>query len=162
MSKLKVLAMSGKEAAEKFWPEEQIIVPDWNVYNPPASEASRYDVIHAHFLLQRVLNADVDSCVEKWVRILKPGGELHINVPALEWVAEQIQSGNPSPLLLVHIFGPQVDDKFWMSGFTMSRLRQICLKLALDVKMARTYGYGFMFNEEEFKAKQHHLIAVKT
>lgn len=100
--------------------------------------------------------------MKNWLRVLKPGGELHIWVPSLEWVAREILAEEPSVLMLVHIFGPQADESgFWLSGFTMRRLRVDFDDLDLQVVTARTAYYSMVVGGQDVKAEQHYVVGRK-
>ena len=96
------------------------------------------------------------------MNVLKPGGELHLFVPSLEWVAREILAEDPSVLMLIHIFGPQNDEMgFWLSGFTMRRLRVDMEDVGFAVATAKVAYYSMMIGGKDVQAEQHYVVGRK-
>src|SRR3972149_11716528 len=53
-------------------------------------ESEVYDVVHARHVLEHFYSDEAPSLLKEWVRILKVGGELIINVPNLAFCAREI------------------------------------------------------------------------
>lgn len=107
-------------------------------------------------------NAAVHTTLKNWYHVLKPGGELHLFVPSLEWVAREIMAEDPSVLMLIHIFGPQSDEEgFWLSGFTMRRLRVDMDDVGFEVITAKVGYYSMIIGEQEVQAEQHYVVGRK-
>lgn len=49
-----------------------------------------FDVVNASHVLEHFAPFEAPAIVREWLRILKPGGKLRIEVPNVEWAAEQI------------------------------------------------------------------------
>jgi hypothetical protein len=112
--------------------------------------------------LQRVSNAAVNTTLKNWLHVLKPGGELHLFVPSLEWVAREILAETPSVLMLIHIYGPQADENtFWLSGYTMRRLRVDMEDVGFAVTTAKVGYYSMVIGEKDVQAEQHYVVGRK-
>ena len=164
---MKVLALGtgAVEIAEnKLWPGEDVEQPRWNIYSPPKRHNRKYAHILAYFVLPRVANLAVVDTLSRWRGLLQPGGELHVHVPSAEWFAREILNPQqPSPFALQHLFGLQVDeDSFYLSAFTLARLRQDMDAAGLAVEYARVYPYQFIVNETAYQAEQHHVMGVRA
>lgn len=117
----------------------------------------------AYQALQRVSNAAVHNTLKNWRHVLKPGGELHLFVPSLEWVAREILNEDPSVLTLVHIFGPQNDENtFWLSGYTMRRLRVDMEDVGFAVVTAKVGYYSMVIGGKDVEAEQHYVVGRKV
>jgi len=119
--------------------------------------------VFAYQALQRVSNAAVHNTLKNWRHVLKPGGELHLFVPSLEWVAREILDEDPSVLTLVHIFGPQNDENtFWLSGYTMRRLRVDMEDVGFAVVTAKVGYYSMVIGGKDVEAEQHYVVGRKV
>jgi len=119
--------------------------------------------VFAYQALQRVSNAAVHNTLKNWRHVLKPGGELHLFVPSLEWVAREILNEDPSVLTLVHIFGPQNDENtFWLSGYTMRRLRVDMEDVGFAVVTAKVGYYSMVIGGKDVEAEQHYVVGRKV
>jgi predicted SAM-dependent methyltransferase len=113
--------------------------------------------------LQRVSNAAVHDTLLNWRNVLKVGGELHIMVPSLEWMAREILNEDPSPMMLVHIFGVQsTPEDFWLSGYTMRRLRVDMEDAGFAVEAAKVGYYTMNISGQEHTAETHYVLGRKT
>lgn len=159
--KNRVLALGSEAQAQELYPDAVIKTPeDWDPYNPPSSNFNRYNAIVAYFTLQKVVNPQVENVMLAWKKMLKKGGELHVNVPALEWLTHHPRGMVP-PIVLVHLWGTQQGDDYWMSGYTMLRLRSIFQQIDMDVRSAQTFPYKVTINGQDHKALQHYIVGVK-
>jgi len=128
----------------------------------PEGWAKKYDKVFAYQALQRVSNAAVNTTLKNWFNVLKPGGELHLFVPSLEWVAREILAEDPSVLMLVHIFGPQRDEEtFWLSGYTMRRLRVDMEDAGFHVTTAKVGYYSMVVGGKDISAEQHYVVGAR-
>ena len=164
---MKVLALGAgaiEIAENNLWPGADVERPSWNIYAPPKKHNRKYARILAYFVLPRVANLAVVDTLSRWRGLLQPGGELHVHVPSAEWFAREILNPQqPSPFALQHLFGLQVDeDSFYLSAFTLGRLRQDMDAAGLAVEYARVYPYQFSVNETTYQAEQHHVKGVRA
>ena len=137
------------------------------VYYGDAMDADSYvkgkfDVVFASHVLEHMPWHATDSVLASWVRILNPGGALHVMVPSLEWCAEEILSDNPSKALLPVLFGGQFqtgDDH--LTGFTMRYLRARMEKAGLHVYRAVSGAKEIHVGEgEQVESDQHYAIGL--
>jgi predicted SAM-dependent methyltransferase len=124
--------------AREIWQEAEIETSTIE----PGKKRTDYDSLLAYMVLQRVPYRDVLKIIKGWVEVLKPGGELTVMVPSLEWAAVQVLSKERSPVLLVHLFGGQDNpERFHHSGFTMLDVRSLCSRAGVAVTHAATGEY---------------------
>jgi hypothetical protein len=138
---MKVLAIgeNAKDFAQEIFPEAEV---DATPLLPGKKRRTDYDSVLSYLALPRVPYRDVMRTVKVWVEALKPGGELTLMVPSLEWAAVQILSPERSPALIVHLFGEQGSrERFHTSGFTMLDLRSLCSMCGIAVTHASTGEY---------------------
>lgn len=151
------------------WEEAEVVTtssnpdvdPDYltNFWEIPHEE--EFDALLASHVLQRAGWFEVPEVLEDWKGLLKPGGELHIIVPSLEWAAREILSENPSPALFPHLYGGQQNESnVHHSGFTMRYLRVRMAKSGFKVQRARTGGYEISVQGGKHKAHQHYIMGV--
>src|SRR3990167_3705957 len=90
-----------------------------------------------------------------WMDALRPGGEMTIFMPSLEWAAEQILfSESPSPALQAHLFGLQRNQKeTFLGGYTLMQIRGFCDQVGLKITHAKTGIYEIAGHEAD-----NHLI----
>lgn len=137
---VRVLAIgeNAEEFAKEIFPEAQIDAAPLL----PGKHRTGYDSLLSYLALPRVPYRDVMRTVKAWVEALKPGGELTLMVPSLEWAAVQILSSERSPALIVHLFGEQGSrERFHASAFTMLDLRSLCALAGIAVTHASTGEY---------------------
>ncbi len=56
-------------------------------------ESDEFDIAFSSHTLEHFKREEVPAVLKEWVRILKPGGELRLIVPNLEWAADKIKEG---------------------------------------------------------------------
>ena len=153
---MKVLAIGdgADQVARQFWPEAQVDKTEAR----PGKKRTDYDAVVSYHVLPTISIHENLSAVKTWAECLRPGGELHLFTPSLEWAAEQVLEETPSPALPVHLYGMQRGQgQFYVSGYTMRDLRYLCDRAGLAVKHARagTYTIG------EHECEMHLVIGVK-
>jgi ubiquinone/menaquinone biosynthesis C-methylase UbiE len=124
----------------------------------------KLDGLMASHVLEHFSYWSTEDVLKGWVRCLKPGGELHILVPSLEWAAREVLSENPSPAVYAQLYAGQVNQ--WdvhLTGFTMRKLRKLMENVGINVHTARTGIYHLRVGtiEKEFEALQHYVAGVK-
>lgn len=128
--------------------------------NMPEELHGKFDAIFASHVLEHFSYWKTNLVVDGWVKCLKPGGELHVVVPSLEWACREVLSENPSPAVYPQLFAGQMNE--WdvhLTGFTMRKLRQLFEKAGLNVGIARTGIYHIVVGQlGEFEALQHYIV----
>jgi hypothetical protein len=111
---------------------------DGNEVYPLAGYADdSVDVIRASHILEHFSHREVSAIINHWVSKLKPGGELRVAVPDLEWIAKQYLAGSPMPIQ-GYLFGGQVDDNdYHRSIFD----RELLTELFLAAKLIEITGW---------------------
>lgn len=131
--------------------------------NIPAELHEKFDAVFASHVLEHFSYWQTNNVLEGWIKCIKPGGELHIVVPSLEWAAREVLSENPSPAVYAQLYAGQVNQ--WdvhYTGFTMRKLRQLFEKLGVNCHTATTGVYHIRVGSVgEFEAHQHYVAGVK-
>lgn len=171
---MKALVIGGTEKeAKTLWKDAEVETMDANPENKatytrdaqtmPEELYERYDVVLASHVLEHVPYWEVHKVLAEWAKVLKPGGEMHVIVPSLEWAAQQIAiEEKPSPALLQHLHGGI--DTPWnihLCSFTMRALRSVFEMAGLAVVRARTGPYHIMAYDKEYMAEQHYICGIK-
>ena len=119
------------------------------------------DLISSHHSFEHIRIKDALPTLKEWHRVLKPGGIVHINVPDLLWVAEQLvrtqgnllwsamgeRTGNWEEgytKLLYCIFGDQSTDfQVHKTGFTAPYLTSLLEQAGFhDIRSDQADGMG--------------------
>ncbi|MDP4302221.1 methyltransferase domain-containing protein [Leptothrix discophora] len=62
------------------------------------------DEVHAYHVLEHILHWEVEPCLREWLRVLKPGGRLVLELPCLDKILSIFQAhlaaGTPAPVQL--------------------------------------------------------------
>lgn len=155
------------------WEEAEVltldVLPDYepdilcNADDIPAQWDESFDGVLASHVLEHFGFWYTGIVLEKWIRLLKPGGELHIVVPSAEWAARQILSEGPSYATFPHLFGSHINEyQMHKSAFTMRLLRVEFEKAGLLTRRATTGQYNISVNGEAYVAEQHYIMGVKS
>lgn len=151
-----------KEIARKHFPEAEVIIsldidpatePDVlaDITLPlPADYWAQFDVVHLSHVLEHINWAQVIGTLRNLRELLKPGGELHIYVPALEWAAMEILKPKASNVLMSHLYGSQSSPwQYHRSGYTLPMLRQLMALVGLTVIQAGQSKLGIRWAQGE-------------
>lgn len=130
--------------------------------NMPPELYGKLDGLLASHVLEHFSYWNTNKVLAGWIKCLKPGGEIHILVPSLEWAARQVLSENPSPAIYAQLYAGQVNQ--WDrhdTGFTMRKLRQLFQVEGVNVHTAKTGIYHIRVgNLGEFEAEQHYIAGT--
>ncbi len=140
---MKVLAIgvNADKVAAQFFKDATIERIDLQPHNWQMKGV--YDALVSYHVLPCISHREVGKAARAWVACLKQGGEFQMFVPSLEWAARQILSPNPSPVTLQHLYGLQRQKgEFYISGFILRDLRDLCDKIGIDVEHARVGEYN--------------------
>lgn len=122
---------------DKFWPQfinvDKHAEPDVVCDGRKLTFANDYaDEIHSIHFVEHVPRLEVDDMLVDWMRVLKPGGKLAIEVPCLNKMAQFIVDGEKNlALTLLGIFGDPRDKKPGMMhgwAYTKEELTDILLQ----------------------------------
>lgn len=89
----------------------------------PAYADGSVDEIRASHILEHFGHREVPEVLKEWVRVLKPGGEIRIAVPDLDWLIQHRESNQPIESYLMG--GQTNDDDFHRSVYTERKLRDL-------------------------------------
>ena len=79
----------------------------------PDEWADQFDVVHSEHALEHFEYEDTQDILKEWVRIVKPGGQLRVEMPDLQWAAEQIvETGDITTFLQGSLYGDQASE-YW-------------------------------------------------
>jgi predicted SAM-dependent methyltransferase len=127
-----------------------------------------YDTVLMHHVLEHMPIAAVGKVLANVCAVLKPGGYLHLFVPSLEWVAEQVlYADRVSPALPQVIHGSERDE--WhthYSSFTLPILRYLLGEAGLLVIRAERGEFivestDAQGQKEHYTCGQNYVVAMK-
>ncbi len=99
--------------------------------------ADHFDEILAQDVLEHLERTEIDSALEEWARLLRPGGELFVRVPNIIGVAELLKeklSFEEQSTLVQNLFGTQAyTGDYHHVGFTEITLRTQLHAAGLEV-----------------------------
>ena len=151
----RVLAVghASKDLAQEFYPEAVVDVAE----KPPKKVL--YSALVAVNVLQTVPLRRVKVTLQAWRDCLAEGGVMHVFVPSMDWAAEQILSGDPSPATMIHVFGQEGENR---SGFTMLDLRQKFSAAGIPVRDARVGIRVINTNGTEYETDALYICGYKN
>lgn len=126
----------------------------------PALDQS-YDVVHARHVLEHFGRDEVPAVLREWLRILRVGGRLHLNVPNLAFAARRVlemEDGAPyDPYPGWQLYGEQASAyDYHKTGFTKRILRNLLLRIG-DLECVEVQeSPGRPFNLEATAVKSEH------
>lgn len=82
----------------------RMLPPDWT---------EQFDEVKASHVLEHFTYESVPAILAEWVRLVKPGGSLYLEVPDMQWAAEEILRGAWDVTLQGAIWGDQ-GHPYWM------------------------------------------------
>lgn len=96
----------------------------------PAAHFGRYDVVHAHHVLEHLPYPDTATTLAHWTRLLRPGGELRVRVPnlahAMRTLLDPEAPGERKEYAFQQLYGTQTNE--WQAhkqGFTAEGLGRL-------------------------------------
>jgi SAM-dependent methyltransferase len=99
----------------------------------------KFDVVFASHVLEHIEYRMTRKTLTSMASALKPGGELWIIVPSLEWIADEIAAESKNmAAVIASIYGGQGSPfQYHKSGFTIAMLRQIMSSMGLIIRQAK-------------------------
>ncbi|MEP0815708.1 MULTISPECIES: glycosyltransferase [Trichocoleus] len=121
-------------------------ITQMDIFNLPFPPSS-VDEIFTEHMLEHLSKYEVPQVLKEWARVLKPEGQLVMNLPNLEWCLRQWLDKPESERWgwqLDTIFGLQSHPgEFHKTGFTAPRLRQLLAKAGFrDISIADCWSHG--------------------
>jgi len=103
------------------------------------------DVAFASHVLEHIAWPRAVTVLKEWVRIIVPGGELHVVAPDMEWVAERLIGGDGSMLLQSIMFGSQGNEfQVHKTGYALALLQDLMGQAGLTVVHGERRERGLM------------------
>ncbi len=152
----RVLSIGDPVFASSLFPESTV---DSTSMKPKGGQ-NGYDALVSYLALPRVHSSRAVKTIGWWKDALKPGGNLHIFVPSLEWAAAQVLSETPSLALQMHLYGGDVPNNY-LSAYSMIDLRILCEMNGLAVTYARVGQYEIQNGENVYQCDTNYVMAVK-
>ena len=125
------------------------------------------DEIHASHMLEHVSHKDTEKVLKNWIDGLKPGGELFLAVPDLEWMvkdwlAAQEQNPHKWGKKLTKIYGEQrFPGDAHQTGFTKVRMLDLLKDLHVDhVRVDTKRPIQLDKTLEEGNDEKHNLVGI--
>ena len=121
----------------------------------PDDLVGSFDIVFASHVLEHVPYRQAMTVLRHIKSACKPGGELRIYVPSMEWAAQEILSGKETFGLMGLIWGGQADpwDNHYC-GFTRRSLANAMMNVGcVDVKVGES-GIVVVIDGKHYDAKQ--------
>ena len=113
-----------------------------------------FDVVHAAHALEHVPRAEVGLTLDEWVRVLKPDGELRLNVPDLGWAARRVLDGTIDDQTMNVLYGQQsYSTDFHYCGFTEASLAALLTERDFDTPTVKHVDYNVLIQARRGKGK---------
>ena len=133
-----------------------------NARRIPEDHKGKYDVVFASHVLEHFPWFESVNVMKEWASALKPGGELHVLVPSLDWIAKQLVSETPSRGTIPLLFGGITTQ--WdahLAGFTMRTLRATFEAAGLRARRAASLPLQIMAMGTIVEVQQLYVMGVK-
>jgi SAM-dependent methyltransferase len=111
-----------------------------NANSIPEELHGQYDIVFASHVLEHFSYKDTATVMQEWAKALKPGGEMHLVVPSLEWCAREVlePTQGKSLTVLIMLYGGHNNPwDFHMVGFTVRHLRALCDQIGIRIQSRR-------------------------
>lgn len=85
-----------------------------------------FDIVFSSHTLEHFCRKEVPEVLDEWIRIMKPDGELRLNLPNMEWAAQHIVNKEVDNDVMNVLYGAQTyDENFHKVGFTPQIIEQL-------------------------------------
>lgn len=130
----------------------------------PSELHDRFDIVFCAHVLEHIERQGVIPAMQHLASAVKPGGELWIIVPSLEFVANDIYlRGGLHPGIQPMLYGSQENEyQYHKCGFTLVNLRQLVAAVGLVPRKAYHAPFTITFEKgEDAVALQNICIGMK-
>lgn len=124
-------------------------------------EPGTLDLLVLDHVLQGLFFNQVGTVLDMYAQLLKPGGQLVVIVPSLEWACgEYVRQDDPGIAAFVSLYGtPEEPNR---CGFNLLHLRSVIGQHpALDVAQANAEWYVAQVQGKQVRVLQNVVIAAK-
>ena len=102
-----------------------------------------FDKIYSSHVLEHFGRAEINSIFKEWLRVLKPGGEVEIIVPNIEWAFSNFNSSNNDAMNV--LYGAQDNPyDYHKVGFTPTTIKELFNIFGVSVKSVDLIGYNII------------------
>ncbi len=85
-----------------------------------------FDVVFSSHTLEHFCKAETGEVLDEWIRIMKPDGELRLNLPNIQWAAKHIMNNEIDVDVMNVLYGGQTyQENFHKMGFTPQMVEQL-------------------------------------
>jgi SAM-dependent methyltransferase len=128
----------------------------------PEDLRDRFDVVFCSHVVEHVERHLVLDTVRNLASAVRPGGELWILVPSMEWVASELRKDKPSPATIAAIYGMQSNEwQYHKCGFTLFMLRQVIERAGLIPRRAYQAPLTITLNGKAYPCLQNVVVAMR-
>jgi len=86
----------------------------------------QFDLVHSSHVLEHFPRRQVSDVLDEWIRVLKKGGKLILQLPDLLWALEHLQESENEINVMNVFYGAQVDEfDFHKVGFWPQRIKNL-------------------------------------
>jgi SAM-dependent methyltransferase len=98
-------------------------------------DTNQFDLVYSSHTLEHFPRNKTCEVLDEWVRVLKPGGKLHLIVPNIEWAIDNWDEESEIINVYNVLFGGQSTEfDFHMNGITPFMLKEYCKQEKLDIE----------------------------
>lgn len=127
-----------------------------------ALDIGPFDAIVFSHVLEHIAPRIVPQVVGKLFEVCKPGAEIIVKVPSLEWAAEMLTSEKAPLAVLFHVYGGQ-GDKYdvhkW--GYTLMSVRNVISQAGFIIAKAGRGRYEIVVSGQSTAAEENYVVGVK-
>ncbi len=128
----------------------------------PEEHLGKADIVYASHVLEHIDRERVFQAVKNCALAVRPGGELWVSVPSLEWACKMILYGHDDAGVQLTLFGGQRDQwDYHRSAFTLAALRQLIDMMGLTVRRAYQAPLQLSWYGKDFTALQNVVIGYR-
>lgn len=99
-----------------------------------------YDIVFSSHVLEHFSREESPKVLKEWLRVVKPGGEIHLVLPNIEWAFENFEDRNNAMNVL---YGGQSNPyDFHMTGYTPNTLINLLTELGCTATLREREGYN--------------------
>lgn len=128
----------------------------------PLNNSMTFDVVYMSHILEHVERHKLQTVMENCQLLLRPGGELWIFVPSLEWACREVLKGNETIVIQGSLYGGQKDE--WDThkvAFTVKALTSLVSQFGFKIRKAGMSAYLSIVNGKEYTCYQNLVVGVK-
>ncbi|RLC83659.1 MAG: hypothetical protein DRJ03_16505 [Chloroflexi bacterium] len=135
-----------------------------DIMNPlPKKLIGEFDMVYMSHVLEHIPRPHVLTALRNVVEAVKPGGEMWIIVPSLEWMVSSYDRFRPTTSMFhLSMFGGQQNEfDYHYSAFSLYDLRYIMEGIGLAVRDAYQTPFQIQYGDKVGEGKQNISIGVR-